>query len=524
MRTFNMMKYILGGILLNSVVACVPLDTEPYDRETDLSFWNKEGSALYALNACYPTLYSAEEVLYADAMTDNAYTKVQTGFNQSIGNGSYSTAYPYVESVWDSRYAGIRACNELINNINKVPGLSDELRNRYCAEAMVIRAFHYFELYSRFGDVPYFTNVITIEESQQLPRTSKAEVVTNILAELDQVIDNNYLPASYSSTEDKGRITKWAAMALKARILLFEGRWEELKAVTSTIMTQGGFSLFPNYAGLFEVANENNEEVILDLQYLSPDREQQIQYQFLPPTLKGYAQLAPLNELVQSYITDNGKAIDEAGANYDSSKPFEHRDPRLAATYILPGDNSSISNYTYTPFDPGSSDYVGKTGASRSGYMLKKFIDENDRSTGYGSLDFPLYRYAEVLLDYVECLVETGDWQNPDVETYINMIRHRAGLPAMDKSVYNTQEKVRELYRRERRVELCFENKRYDDIRRWGIGTETMSGPIYGAWNPNDEAFVLIETRACVFPKYDSWPLPQQEETANSNIKQPTGW
>ena len=111
-----------------------------------------------------------------------------------------------------------------------------------------------------------------------------------------------------------------------------------------------------------------------------------------------------------------------------------------------------------------------------------------------------------------------------DVETYINMIRHRAGLPAMDKSVYNTQEKVRELYRRERRVELCFENKRYDDIRRWGIGTETMSGPIYGAWNPNDEAFVLIETRACVFPKYDSWPLPQQEGTANSNIKQPTGW
>ena len=69
--------------------------------------------------------------------------------------------------------------------------------------------------------------------------------------------------------------------------------------------------MFNSYSGLFEVANENNEEVILDLQYLSPDREHQTQYQFLPPTLKGYAQLAPLNELVQSYITDNGKAIDE---------------------------------------------------------------------------------------------------------------------------------------------------------------------------------------------------------------------
>ena len=121
-------------------------------------------------------------------------------------------------------------------------------------------------------------------------------------------------------------------------------------------------------------------------------------------------------------------------------------------------------------------------------------------------------------------MVETGDWQNPLVETYINMIRRRAGLPDMDKSVYNTQEKVRELYRRERRVELCFEGKRYDDIRRWGIGPETMSGPIYGAWNPNENAFVLIENRSCTFPKHDSWPLPQQEETANPNISQPTGW
>ena len=71
-----------------------------------------------------------------------------------------------------------------------------------------------------------------------------------------------------------------------------------------------------------------------------------------------------------------GKPITDPASGYDSQNPYLNRDPRLAATYILPGDNSSISNYTYTPFDPGSSDYVGKTGASRSGYMLKKFIDE----------------------------------------------------------------------------------------------------------------------------------------------------
>ena len=136
MKTKNILfSSALGMMFLLPVSSCVSLDTEPYDRETDLSFWKKENSALYALNSCYPTLYSAEEVLYADAMTDNAYTKVQTGFNQAIGNGSYSIAYPYVESVWDSRYAGIRACNELLNNIDKVPGLTDELRNQYRSEA-----------------------------------------------------------------------------------------------------------------------------------------------------------------------------------------------------------------------------------------------------------------------------------------------------------------------------------------------------------------------------------------------------
>ena len=156
--------------------------------------------------------------------------------------------------------------------------------------------------------------------------------------------------------------------------------------------------------------------------------------------------------------------------------------------------------------------------------MLKKFASEQDRASGRGSLDFMLYRYAEVLLTYVECLVESGDWQNPDVEKYINMIRNRAGMPNMDKTVYNSQEKVRELYRRERRVEFGFEGKRYDDIRRWNIGAQTMSGSIQGAWNPKTNSFVTIEERNCTFPKNDSWPLPQDEVTANPNISQPTGW
>ena len=155
--------------------------------------------------------------------------------------------------------------------------------------------------------------------------------------------------------------------------------------------------------------------------------------------------------------------------NLKKNPLYKPRDPRLAASFILPGDSTPQSPIILIPPLMRAVVTMSKNRGLLPGYMIKKYIDENDRSTGNGSLDLMLCRYAEVLLDYVECLVETGDWQNPDVEKYINMIRHRAGMPNMDKNVYNTQEKVRELYRRERRVELCFEGKRYDDIRRWGI-------------------------------------------------------
>src|SRR5690606_4924302 len=224
--------------------ACHKLDLTPHDRETDTEYWNKPESAAYMINKCYQGMNNAEEVLYADAMTDNAYTKVNSSHNQAIGNGSYSTADNYVRSVWGYRYSGIHQCNQLRDNIDRDAGLSVELRNRYRGDATFIRAYHYCELYSKFGDVPIFTTVISIDESRTVGRTAKSEIVTSLLEQLSEVIDNNYLPASYDA-ENTGRITRWAAMGLKARMLLFEGagRYNEVIPITNRIMTEGGFSL-----------------------------------------------------------------------------------------------------------------------------------------------------------------------------------------------------------------------------------------------------------------------------------------
>jgi len=322
-------------------------------------------------------------------------------------------------------------------------------------------------------------------------------------------------------------------MALKARILLFEGRWEELKNVTSTIMTQGGFNLFNSYSGLFEVANENNEEVILDLQYLSPDREHQTQYQFLPPTLKGYAQLAPLNELVQSYITDNGKAIDEAGANYDPAKPFEHRDPRLAATicytgnsYILPDGTTQVINC-----DKGSNPdgYGFSSNCSPTGYYIKKYWDRTYRDNLYSGLNIILIRYADVLLMNAEALVELGEFSETDWNKTIRPLRVRAGFTDEQALKFpGASADLREIIRRERRSELALEGLRLKDIVRWRIADKVMNGYCHGIYTGDavgtDDGYVRVENRVFDANKHYLWPIPQSERDLNHNLTQNPNW
>jgi hypothetical protein len=524
---------ILGVTVLMMTASCVDLELTPYDRESDLSFWQKPEAAIYTLNACYPTLSSAEEVLYADAMSDNAYTKVSNSYNQTIGNGSYSTADTYVQSLWSSRYAGIRNCNLLLNNIDLVPDLSEELRNRYIAEATVIRAYHYFELYSKFGDIPYFTQVLSVSESQSIARTPKAEVAENILAELSSIIDNNYLPGSYGA-DDKGRITHWAAAALKARILMFEGRWSELKTVTDDIIANGGFQLFPDYEELFTAANENNQEVILDLQYIPNSREHNIQYHFLPPSLGGYSQLSPVQELVDSYTTIDGYPIGGAPASsFDPSNPFENRDPRLTATVIYDGNSYPLANgsdhVVHTGRGSGTDGYGASSDASATGYYLKKYWDKTYRATLMSGLNLILIRYADVLLMHAEALVESGEMNAAGWDKTIRPLRIRAGFTTNAQAFPGgSQQELRGIVRQERRSELAMEGLRRTDLIRWRTAENVMNGWIHGLKIDEvvgtDNGYVRVEQRSFNPDKHYFMPIPQNERDLNSNLTQNPGW
>lgn len=514
--------------------SCHDLDLTPHDRETDTEYWNKPESALYSVNRCYQGLNNADEVLYSDAMTDNAYTKVSNTHNQAIGNGTFSTADNYVRSVWDYRYSGIHQCNQLLNNLDRIPGLSDELRNRYRGEATFIRAYHYFELYSKFGDIPYFTKVISIEESRTLGRTAKSEVVNNLLGELSTVIDNNYLPPSYDE-QNTGRVTRWAAMGLKARILLFEGgeRYKEVTPLTNKIMSEGGFSLHGDYEQLFTIQHENNTEVMLDVQYKPVDREHQVQYHFLPPSLGGYSQLSPLQELVDNYLTLDGYPIDEApSSSYDPSNAFANRDPRLEATIIYPDNSYTLANGSEHVVDsrPGvSPDGFGfSSDASATGYYIKKYWDNTYRSNLMSGLNIILMRYADILLMHAEALAEQGQLNETEWNRTIRPIRARAGFTDARALAYPTGGNLRDIVRRERRSELALEGLRQKDIIRWRIAEQVLNGWTHGIYTGDavgtDNGFVRVENRKFDASKHYLWPIPQNERDLNSNLSQNSPW
>lgn len=527
-------KIIIFSLLIIGAVSCIELDTVPYDRESDLTFWDEdEGAAYKALNTNYTYLASIQELLYSEAMTDNAYTKQPNDATQNIGNGSYSTADPYVKSVWDSRYTGIRMSNQLLENIDRVPNLDSDLKNRYIGEVKTIRAFHYYELYTKFGDIPYTTSVLSIEESMEIERTDKATVVSNILADLDEVITGRYLPGSYDAN-NKGRVTHWAAMALKAKIHLFEGDWTQVKNTTSVIINEGGFGLFESYSGLFEIANEYNKEVILDVQYRPSSREHNIMYEFLPPSLGGYSQLSPLQSLVDSYIMLDGETIDESSM-YDENNPYDNRDPRMQATIMYTGNSYTLADGSEVVIntDPGQGrDGFGvSSDVTATGYYIKKYWDNTYRASLQSGLNPIIIRYADVLLMHAEALAELGEFNSSAWDMTIKQLRQRAGFTNTTATEYPSgvsPDEMIEIIRNERRTELALEGHRHKDIFRWRIADEVLSGWSHGFKTDEtigtDNGHIRIENRTFDSNKHYLWPIPQAERDLNQNLSQNPNW
>ncbi|MCA5004971.1 RagB/SusD family nutrient uptake outer membrane protein [Sphingobacterium bovistauri] len=516
----------LAGLV--SMMSCESLDQNPLKDLSENNFWNTEKDVLFAVTGLYNGWESGSQIFYMDCVSDNSNNDFAHEGYQALGNGTATATNPGNAS---SRYTynHIRRANWILENIEKAP-ISADLKKRLIAEVKTIRAYRYLDLVTLFGDVPLITQTLTIDESF-VERTPKAEVYAFLEKELKDAAAD--LPGVAT---EKGRMTKGAALGFLTRVYAFQNKHQEVASTTDEIINLGVYELFDNYATLFEEANEGNSEVISDIQYIQNDFGYGSLGIMMPNSIGGWSSIVPLQSLVDSYEAKDGLPI-EKSAVYNAAQPYENRDPRLAATILYAG-----VTYRGQVFNPlgDTNDYpTSADNASNSGYNYKKYIQNPSSYTNVWNVgvNIIVQRYAEILLLNAEAKIEANQIDNSVYEN-INLVRERAGLPKVDATQYPSQTELRDLVRRELRVELAGEGRRRFDIIRWGIADEVMNGPVYGSLskgnidpatgvvtftNLNDRFFV--ENRTFEKGKNEYWPIPQAAIDASRGVlKQNNGY
>ena len=540
----NFLKYsAVAVVFLASLSGCQDLDLAPTDKFTEANYWTSAEKASMVLNTAYGQLTSSGRYFSNESLSDNMYEGRGNSSEKMISSGQADASNSRFSEEWKNSYAGIKTCNVFLENVDKVPNMNETLRTRMKAEARFIRAWLYLQLTTWYGDVPLFEKDITLEESKSISRTPKAAILTFIYNELDEV--EAVLPTNTEYAEaDRGRITKGAAIALKARAYIYQNDWANVVAACEKLIgntSNGTYALFSSYEGIFKPENEYNSEVILDYQYVPSVRVWEEMYDLAPLSVGARINSkAPTQELVDDYIMMNGKSIKEANSGYDESNPYKNRDPRFAATivyhgakwvrpdgtiqtiYIKPG--STPSDNTYGNVD----EYIGAGSNSTStGYYLRKNYDPTSEIGMKSGLNLILIRYADVLLMYAEAMNELGKMDEAVWNKTIRPLRERAGFTDAPSLIYPTEGNMQTIIRRERRVELAMEGLRIFDIRRWKTAENVLNGYPHGAQFGEasiDNGYIRLEKRTFNAERDYLWAVPLSQKDLNPNLGQNPGY
>lgn len=503
------------------------LDTLPNDRLAENLFWKTENDARLATNSLYTDLDSTN-IFSWDALTDIGHVNQPFELHAYIEMGQYDATSSRVLGEWTKAYKGIRACNYLLDNIDKVTSTNSALINQFKGEARTLRAYQYIKLANLFGDVPLLTKPISLDESRTLTRTPVAQIWDFVDKELSEA--SAWVPVTYAAA-DKGRITKGAALGLRARANLMAGRYQQAAEAADLVIKSGTYNLYDSYEKLFTYAAENNREVLLDRQFIKDIYPVNV-FAYMGPYSQKSANstFVPTKKLIDTYETTSGKLITDPTSGYDPATPYANRDPRLKYSILLTGD-ALPSGITFRPEpNSGTADAIGNTYiASTTGFNLKKYLNAEDYANpNNNGVNIILLRYAEILLTYAEAKIELNQI-DASVINAINMVRNgRADVkqPSISNSV--TQAELREIVRRERTVELAFEGVHLFDIRRWKTAETVVPGSVYGiTYKAADGKLTTIQVAGNrVFDKnrHYLWPIPQKERNLTPTLTQNPGW
>ncbi|MTH17658.1 RagB/SusD family nutrient uptake outer membrane protein [Flavobacterium sp. LC2016-01] len=482
-------KYTIAVLLgIFTINSCNDNDLE-LSNPNELSpetYFKSETQVQASVNAAYANLQTrglyARHIFFAlDNMAqENKGNPQLEGNKKPFLDFSFDASSDIIQFYWETCYLGISKANFVLDNeakINALPNsiLTQEKKNKFLGEAHFLRAYYYFLLVPRFGDLPIYTKQTIVGN----PRSPKDEVYKLIVSDFD-FASKNLLS---KNAEDKGRATKEAAFAYLGKALLYQKKYDEALAAFSKVT---GFSLESNFYNNFMDETEHGPESIFEIEY---DEKLGVADKWgsdtagdgvAESTLRGqeYGNLGWYNV----YPSDN--LLDE----------YEAGDKRFGDTFYVPGSKYNNGANTMTAANFSSSEGLRRAGWKKYQNYYKR-TDENLDS----SINFKVMRYSDVLLMMAECeSLRSGGVQATAIG-YINQVRARAGVPLLATTL--TKDQVFTALIHERKVELAGEQVRFDDIIRWGIASTQLAGTGFKAG------------------KSELWPIPNRETSSNPNIK-----
>lgn len=535
----NKIKYLavsfIGALLF---AGCNPMENAPTNKFTDDSYWTSPEKAQRVVNMGYSQMYNAGRMWADESLSDNLFEGRSNTDQRLIRNGLADPALGLFANEWKDLYGGIKTCHVFLEK-NHLVSMDAVQRARMIAEIRYIRAAIYFRLTEFYGDIPFFTEDITLEESKTISRTPRATVIQFIHEELGEILDQ--LPAKEElKSEERGKITKGAVCVLQARVYLSDSDWSNASKYCDYLINQqskyGSYSLFQSYPGLFTQENEYNSEIIMDYGYV-PNLKTWGEMNDMAPLSSG-ARLsgrAPTQSLANNYLTMNGKTIDEDGT-YDENNPYNNRDPRMTGTIVYDRYNwsqnindGSTGKYIYIKpkSDPDQGSAIdeyrgGSSNQSVTGYYVRKYFDLKHESGLASAINIITMRYADVLLMYAEAMNEQNKMTQDIWNQTIRLIRVRAGFTKEEALAYpnKSQVEMTQIIRRERRSELALEGLRWFDLKRWKVGTENLNGFVYGAkFQNNNREYIRLDNRRFNESRDYLWAVPQAQIDLNPNLR-----
>ncbi|MET0461575.1 MAG: RagB/SusD family nutrient uptake outer membrane protein [Chitinophagaceae bacterium] len=445
-------------------------------------------------------------------------TRPSVMFYQGTFSAANYGSSPPATDFWQVPYRNIRRVNLLLSKLESTP-LSAYMKSRMKGEAKCLRVWYYLQLMIVYGGVPNVGDkVYGIADFLDIPRQKFSDFVAYLTKELDEAAallptPNAAFPVGYDAL-DYGRVTKGTAMGLKSRLLsyaaspLFNGgaidaasaqqkelvsypaydvaHWQAAAAAAEAVINSGYYSLIVNNTqpglGFYQtfLTRTNPENIFV----VTRPNNKDFEAYYLPPSRSGQNYSRPTQNLVDAFPMISGKAITDPTSGYDPQNPYVNRDPRFRYSIMFNGSryaaNDNTQNFVWTYTGTGQTGDAFSSGGN-TGYFTRKMCDSTvTNSIGASpARNWPIMRYAEILLNYAEAINEAG--QTSLAYPKLAQLRERAGIEPGADNLYGmkagmTKEEMRTFIQNERRIELAFEDHRWHDIRRWKIAMTLYNG------------------------------------------------